>query len=123
MKHLFILPALLLIGCNNTDKIDTSFRDDPKECPAPVIPEPCPVCPEPEKSINGFIDDITDYIDVNNVKMEHYVDEVKIDDNIATLYDINGSVATKNKIIMPPYIGKPMRHVLIVEFYQIGDEK
>ncbi len=104
----YILLAFLLVGCStDTSPIDLSWLYTQQEC----------TCEEP--SVDGYLTDLVDQIDVNTVKLNHYVDEVKIEENYAELIDINGSVSTKNHIELPPYIGTPMKHTLIVEFIQI----
>ena len=113
MKRLLLITALLLGGCDTDNTfIDLSFIYP--DCPA------CPAvdCPECNDSVDGYLTELTDRIDVNSVKLNHYVDEVKIDENYAELIDIDGRVATKNHINLPKYTGTPMRHVLIIEFIQ-----
>jgi|GEM_PF-6371999 len=88
-------------------------------CPKCEEPEPCPVCPT-YGDYDGIIQDILQDIDVENIKMNHYVDGELIDTNYAELlYDVNNKPYTKNNIIMPPYKGEPMKHVLVIEFMQI----
>lgn len=121
MKNIIImlLTSLILIGCNEPVHNDNSLIDLSWLFSATVEPEPCPVCPAQEETIYGQISDITDKIDANRVTLNHYVNEVQIEENLADIFDINGSIVTQNAITMPAYTGEEMKHVLIVRFYQV----
>ncbi len=106
--------ALLLSGCDigTNDKVDTEFL-----CPD------CPVCPpvvvcDDNDSIHGYLTELEGKVDVSTVKMNHYVDQVLLDENMAELIEIDGEAATKNKINFPAYPGTPLKHTLVIEFMQ-----
>ena len=108
----YILLAFLLVGCNTDNSlIDLNWLSPPQECTQEQCVDKC-------DDVNGYLTDLADQIDVNSVKLNHYVNEIKINENYAELIDINGSVSTKNHIDLPPYIGEPMKHTLIIEFTQ-----
>ena len=111
---LSVVAVMLLSGCENGSPIDLSFlfpQDPPNDL---CVPVPC------EDSFSGMIQEVSDRIDTNTVKMEHYVDEILLDENVATLEIRDGKVSTVNNIIIPSYKGIPMRHILVVEFMQVN---
>lgn len=120
-KILILIPAMFLfVGCDwfsvSNDTIDTGFINPQTECPTCPEPEPCS---SDNDRIYGQLSDITSQIDVSNVRLNHYVDEEKIEENLADIFDINGSIVTQNVITMPPYAGQRIKHIIVVEFYQI----
>ncbi len=112
MKKLLLLVGLFFAGCNDTDN---SFINLDFLCPD--CPE-CEVCSDCNDSVDGYITDITDRIDVNTVQLNHYINEVKVEENFAELIDNNGHITTKNQITLPEYLGTPIEHVLIIKFIQ-----
>ena len=118
-KILWIIAlALFLVGCNN-DKIDTTFLCEEKN--ATIIYEPAIKC-EPvqcEETIYGHLtNEWLERIDSSNVKLNHYINDVEVEENLADIIDINGQLATSNPITIPEYVGEPMKHILIIEFWQ-----
>jgi len=112
-----VCEAEKLLPCPECPECNTT-KDCPVVEPCPE-PEPCPVCPT-YGDYQGIMQDILEDIDTQNIKMNHYVDGELIDTNYAELlYDIHNKPYTKNNIIMPPYKGEPMKHVLVIEFTQI----
>ena len=105
--------ALVLGGCADTDNtfIDLSWLWP--EC------QECEVCPDCNNSVDGYITDITDRIDVNSVQLNHYINQVKVEENFAELVDDNGHIKTRNTITLPEYTGQPIEHVLIIKFTQV----
>jgi len=124
MKNILatIVMALALTGCHDVDNsnVDLSWLfPEPQIVEVPVeVP-----CEETEcdcnKTINGLITDITDKLDTNSIKMNHYIDKVKVEENMAEVVDIDGDIVTKNMITLPVYEGHPIKHTLIIEFYQV----
>lgn len=121
MKKIIVGFALMLAmaGCDiGNEKIDTAFLQEPcPVCPEVVVPDPIVSCDE---TVYGQLrNELVGQIDTNNVKMNHYVDGVMIDESYAELFDDNGSLATQNPILLPAYSGTDLRHVLVVEFTQV----
>lgn len=117
MKTIFLITTMLMFaGCSN-DTIDTKFLAE--ECPAPIVcevidPLPC------EQTIYGHLtDEWMERIDTSSVRLNHYIDEVQVEENLADVVDMNGQLATSNPITIPEYIGQDMKHILIVEFWQV----
>ena len=104
--------AILLAGCNDTNNTSIDLSWLWPECPE------CEVCSDCNDSIDGYIADITDRIDVNTVQLNHYINEVKVEENFAELIDNNGHITTRNHITLPEYTGQPIEHVLIIKFTQ-----
>ncbi len=110
----YILLAFLLVGCDTDNSIiNLDWLYPVQECTKEQ-------CIEDYSDVDGYLTEITSQIDVNTVKLNHYVNEIKVNENFAELIDINGSISTKNHIDLPPYIGEPMKHTLIIEFTQIN---
>ena len=119
MKHLLItfIAVFALTGCGNDGGfIDLGFLGIGGEEPPPATE--CPAPETPQEVIYAQLNDLSDRIDVNSVNVNHYVNAVSIEESNAELFDSNGSLITQNVITLPEYIGEPMRHVLVVEFYQ-----
>ena len=118
-KILLISVFLMLTGCSDTDNsfIDLSFLwpEAPQCQPCPQ----CQACPDCNDSIDGYITDIADQIDVNSVKLNHYINQVKVEENFAELIGLDGHITTKNHITLPEYLGQPIKHILIIEFTQV----
>ena len=129
MKKLLILTSMaaILIGCESfsvsSEDADIDFLvEDVKECE--VTPEAYKICQdsllEAQKyEINGIIDELSDKIDVNNVILNHYIDEIKVEENIARVVQLSGESVTRNKITLPEYNNEPIKHTLIIQFTQI----
>ena len=127
-RLLFLIPVtFLFLGCESgeisQEIIDTSFLcPDIPEQPAPFTKDDCPVCeecPEQTTTLDGIIMDVMDQIDISNVKMNHYIDSELYEENLAEIVSVDERLNTKNQITLPEYSGKPMKHVLVVEFTQI----
>jgi len=108
----YILLAFLLVGCDN-NPIDLSWLFDTKPCTEEQCIDKC-------DDVDGYLTDLTGQIDVNTVKLNHYINEIKVNENYAELITVDGKVSTKNHIDLPPYIGEPMKHTLIIEFTQVN---
>jgi len=123
MKKILLIIALALFlgGCSD-EKIDTEFLCEEKNTTIIIeAPNPIPYCqPVPcEETIYGHLtDEWLSRIDANNVKLNHYINDELTETNIADIVDLNGTLATTNPITIPEYIGEPMKHVLIIEFWQ-----
>ena len=71
------------------------------------------------RALKGIFNTITERIDTSNIVLNHYIDGQLIDSNFADVFTAeDGHEYTVNNIVMPEYKGEPMRHVLIIEFYQ-----
>ena len=123
-KALLTISAIFIMaGCTN-DKVDTGFlcSEDKNTTFIVEAPTVVPYC-EPvacQQTIYGHLtDEWLERIDTSNVKLNHYIDEVEVEENLADVVDYNGQLATTNPISIPEYVGTPMKHILIVEFYQI----
>ena len=113
MKKLLLL-SFLLVGCEtNNTFIDLSWLFNTQECTEEQCADQC-------EDVNGYLTDLADQIDVNTVKLNHYINEIKVNENYAELITVDGKVSTKNHIDLPPYIGEPMKHTLIIEFTQVN---
>ena len=117
MKKMLIVLSLsfFLIGCDNaknTNKeIDLSSLN-----PWNVEDVNIPACTE---VMNGMLTkDVFSQIDVNRVKLNHYINGQMVEENLADIVDLDGAVQTRNIITLPPYKGDEIKHILIVEFFQ-----
>jgi hypothetical protein len=128
LSFLLVLGTVFtLSGCDDGEgSISGSPIDLSWICPAPqkeivYVEKECPECNVSEEQLfDGIIKDITDKIDVNSIKMNHYVDEVLYEENYAEPFDYNGHIATKNMITLPAMTnGVHRKHVLVIEFEQI----
>ena len=111
----YVILAFLLVGCNTDNSVvnlDWLYPKEKAECTEIE-------CKNLYADVDGYLTDIVVQIDTSTVKLNHYVNEVLVDENYAEVIDIDGHVATKNHIDLPPYVGTPMKHTLIVEFMQI----
>ena len=111
----YIILALLLVGCdtdNSPVNLDWLYPKEKAECTEIE-------CKNLYADVDGYLTDIVAQIDTSTVKLNHYVNEVKIEENYAELIDIDGHVATKNNIDLVPYEGTPIKHTLIIEFTQV----
>ncbi len=116
-----IVGALMMLnGCDGFVKstvIDLGFLN-----PTPV-PTVCPVveeCPTCEEALTGHLgSDWLAKVD-GSIKMNHYIDDVLVDENYATLgVSCAGENQSSNPITLPMYDGSPIKHILIVEFVQV----
>jgi len=123
MKTIVIaLATFALLGCAD-EKVDTNFLC--KECPEPIIcetvePLPCePVACE-ETIYGNLTNEWMERIDTSSIKLNHYINEVEVEENLADVIDVdgNGTLGTSNPITVPEYVGEPMKHTLIIEFWQ-----
>lgn len=113
---LALITILAITGCNN-DKIDTTFLCEEQ----PIIEQPIAIQePVPcEETIYGNLsNEWMERIDTSNVKLNHYINDTEVTENLADVIDINGQLATSNPITIPEYVGQPMKHILIIEFWQ-----
>lgn len=118
IKIVLLASMLFFSGCDTgSNKIDTEFLQPTVEVIVEVPIEP--TIEQCEIMVSGNLANIwMDRIDLSNVKLNHYVNGVQIEDNLADIVDINGTLGTSNPITIPAYIGTPMTHVLVVEFMQ-----
>ena len=115
MKKIFtVLGLTLLVGCG------TGISNDPIKVPTecPECPEP-QACPAPGETIFAGFEDFTDRIDLNNIKLNHYVDGEQFEENFADVATIDGKIMTKNAVTLPDFNGQTIKHIIVVEFYQI----
>ena len=111
-----IIAVFIATGCLN-DKVDTGFLN---ECPAPTICETCPECPPCDETIYGQLEDgWVEKIEEGSIKLNHYIDEVMLEENYAEIFDRNGTLISRNPLTLPAYEGQKIKHTLIVEFWQI----
>ena len=120
MKKVIISIVMLIVlwGCSepSQEPIDTKFLCEQTIIPVPVVePVDC------EQTIFGNLtNEWMERIDTSNVTLNHYINDELFEDNLADIVvlDDNGTLGTSNPITIPEYVGQPMKHILIVEFWQ-----
>ena len=135
------LTIAILSGCGpdssekiNTDFINSETNNDLNQCKTDLNEKIIQLdtlnnnllqCKEDLKnaadgSFNDFFSSLADRTDINNIKINHYVNGELFESNEDQLFGIqDDKVVVQNEWKFPVYDGTPMRHVIIVEFYQI----